>query len=322
MRSRARVVQRGPARPDRGVAPADALLDDRHRIRHVQRVFLPEPDCRLTPEVGSVFQRALGAAVAADRGAAAVAGADGSAAAAAEVEGGAAAVAGADGSAAVAASAGGADRPDAVDEATGVERSLGQRQADALGRLAECALAGGLDRGTAGDRYQVVLHVDAETLAGDLVADGPGPDAGDAATDGHETGAVDRSACGDVSAGRWAQARTSSDAGAASEDAHGGVPAGTPRPAVPVAEDRNAGGVGGNGTEAVGADGASADVPEDSVGAESMARLAVWKVDRSKNVEAAEKGIEWSRPQPVERSPDRPGETTRRLDCRGRGPDC
>ena len=33
-----------------------------------------------------------------------------------------------------------------------------------------------------------------------------------------------------------------------------------------------------------------------------MARLAVWKVDRSKNVEAAEKGIEWSRPQPVERS--------------------
>ena len=53
-----------------------------------------------------------------------------------------------------------------------MERSLGQRQADALGRLAECALAGGLDRGTAGDRYQVVLHVDAETLAGDAPADG------------------------------------------------------------------------------------------------------------------------------------------------------
>ena len=99
---------------------------------------------RLTPEVGSVFRRALEAAVAADRGAAAVAGADGSAAAAA-AEGGAAAVAGADGSAAVAASPRRADRPDAVDEVTGVERSLGQRQADALGRLAECALAGGLD---------------------------------------------------------------------------------------------------------------------------------------------------------------------------------
>jgi hypothetical protein len=37
-----------------------------------------------------------------------------------------------------------------------------QRRADALGRLAECALAGDLDRGTAGDRYQVVLHLDAD----------------------------------------------------------------------------------------------------------------------------------------------------------------
>jgi hypothetical protein len=36
-----------------------------------------------------------------------------------------------------------------------------QRRADALGRLAECALAGDLDGGKAGDRYQVVLHVDA-----------------------------------------------------------------------------------------------------------------------------------------------------------------
>jgi hypothetical protein len=40
-----------------------------------------------------------------------------------------------------------------------------QRRADALGRVAECALAGDLDQGTAGDRYQVVLHVDAETAA-------------------------------------------------------------------------------------------------------------------------------------------------------------
>ena len=92
---------------------------------------------RLTPEAGSAFRRALEAAVAADGGG--------------TVEG----------------AGGTVERTDAVDEAAGVERSLGQRQADALGRLAECALAGGLDRGTAGDRYQVVLHVDAETLAED-----------------------------------------------------------------------------------------------------------------------------------------------------------
>ena len=40
----------------------------------------------------------------------------------------------------------------------------GQRQADALGLVAESALAADLDRGTAGDRYQVVLHVDPDTL--------------------------------------------------------------------------------------------------------------------------------------------------------------
>ena len=37
----------------------------------------------------------------------------------------------------------------------------GQRRADALARQAEVALAADLDAGTAGDRYQVVLHVDA-----------------------------------------------------------------------------------------------------------------------------------------------------------------
>ena len=39
-----------------------------------------------------------------------------------------------------------------------------QRRADALGLLAECALGADLDCGTAGDRYQVVLHVDAAAL--------------------------------------------------------------------------------------------------------------------------------------------------------------
>ena len=52
------------------------------------------------------------------------------------------------------------------------ETTVGQRQADALGLLAESALAADLDRGTAGDRYQVVLHVEAETLRADEDADG------------------------------------------------------------------------------------------------------------------------------------------------------
>ena len=42
--------------------------------------------------------------------------------------------------------------------------SAGQRRADALGMLAESALSSDLDGGTAGDRYQVVVHVDAEVL--------------------------------------------------------------------------------------------------------------------------------------------------------------
>jgi hypothetical protein len=39
-----------------------------------------------------------------------------------------------------------------------------QRRADALGLVAESALAGRLDPGTRGDRYQVLVHVDAEAL--------------------------------------------------------------------------------------------------------------------------------------------------------------
>ena len=39
-----------------------------------------------------------------------------------------------------------------------------QRRADALGLVAESALASGLDPGSRGDRYQVVVHVDAEAL--------------------------------------------------------------------------------------------------------------------------------------------------------------
>ena len=46
----------------------------------------------------------------------------------------------------------------------------GQQRADAVGRVAEAALVGGLDRGTRGDRYQVVVHVDAGTLAAEPAA--------------------------------------------------------------------------------------------------------------------------------------------------------
>jgi hypothetical protein len=55
---------------------------------------------------------------------------------------------------------------DARDDST-AEATPGQRRADAPGLLAETALASDLDRGTAGDRYQVVIHVDQGTLKAD-----------------------------------------------------------------------------------------------------------------------------------------------------------
>ena len=45
------------------------------------------------------------------------------------------------------------------------ETPVGQRRADALGLVAETALSSGLDPGHRGDRYQVVVHVDAAVLA-------------------------------------------------------------------------------------------------------------------------------------------------------------
>ena len=51
------------------------------------------------------------------------------------------------------------------------EVTFGQRRADALGLLAETALAGDFDRGSAADHYQVVLHVDTSEAARDR----PGP---------------------------------------------------------------------------------------------------------------------------------------------------
>src|SRR5205814_7823643 len=49
--------------------------------------------------------------------------------------------------------------------------SAGQQRANALALLAETALHHGLDPGAAGERYQVVVHVDAAVLAD---ADQPG----------------------------------------------------------------------------------------------------------------------------------------------------
>ena len=52
----------------------------------------------------------------------------------------------------------------AEDAADGDETSIAQRRADALGLVAESALAGALDPGSLGDRFQVTVHVAAETL--------------------------------------------------------------------------------------------------------------------------------------------------------------
>ena len=47
----------------------------------------------------------------------------------------------------------------------GDETTIAQRRADALGLVAESALAGGLDPGNSADRFQVTVHVQADTLA-------------------------------------------------------------------------------------------------------------------------------------------------------------
>ena len=49
--------------------------------------------------------------------------------------------------------------------ASGDDPTIAQRRADALGLVAESALAGGLDPGNSADRFQVTVHVQADTLA-------------------------------------------------------------------------------------------------------------------------------------------------------------
>src|ERR1700724_323635 len=58
-------------------------------------------------------------------------------------------------------------QPSAAAQETADDTSAEQRRADALGRVAESALTASLDPGSRGDRYQVVVHVDAEVLTAD-----------------------------------------------------------------------------------------------------------------------------------------------------------
>ena len=142
---------------------AEATDDQRRHASRVLHTWVDDDGMvvlrgRLTPEVGAIVRRALEAALDEERHAA---------------------------------EQRAPGEPDPVAEAAGVAPSFGQRQADALGMVAECALAGGLDRGTPGDRYQVVVHVDAATLTEDAdVPAGTSPPA-HAAT-GHPAGGADR----------------------------------------------------------------------------------------------------------------------------------
>ncbi len=63
------------------------------------------------------------------------------------------------------------------------ELTPAQRRADALALLAESALAADFDGGTAGDRYQVVLHVTSDAAA-DILVESSTPPASAAAVDG------------------------------------------------------------------------------------------------------------------------------------------
>ncbi len=164
---------------------------------------------RLTPEVGAVLRRALDAALDAGAGAVEAAAAIGrepraTATDAAAPGAGAAGPAAAELRATAPSAAAPAEAGDLAD-ADGMAPTIAQRRADALGRVAECALAGGLDKGTAGDRYQVVVHVDGDTLAdggeaGEEVPAGtygpraacPGPAGGQSALD--EAGGIHVSA--------------------------------------------------------------------------------------------------------------------------------
>ena len=138
-------IVRGWRRVDRAEEQAE---DQRRQERRSLRTWVDADGMvivqgRLTPEVGAALRRALEAACDQLQQPRARAAAD--------------------------ATAGGDAREAATQEIDSVAEELApsfsQRQADAIGLLAESALSGGLDKGAAGDRYQVVLHVDGAALA-------------------------------------------------------------------------------------------------------------------------------------------------------------
>ena len=127
-------IVRAWRRTDRVIAAQEA--DARHLSRHLT-TWIDDDGMlvlrgRLTPEIGAVLHRALEAAADQLR----------------------------------------RESKDAPETGLVAEVTWGQRRADALGRLAEVALTADLDAGHAGDRYQVVLHV--EAAAGADAADVPG----------------------------------------------------------------------------------------------------------------------------------------------------
>jgi hypothetical protein len=116
-------IVRAWRRTDRVIAAQEA--DARHRSREL-KTWIDDDGMlvlrgRLTPEIGAILQRALDVA-------------------AAQLQ---------------------RESKGAPETGLTAEVTWGQRRADALGRLAEVALTADLDAGHAGDRYQVVLHVEA-----------------------------------------------------------------------------------------------------------------------------------------------------------------
>jgi hypothetical protein len=114
-------IVRAWRRTDRVIAAQEA--DARHLSRHLT-TWIDDDGMlvvrgRLTPEIGAVLKRAIDAA-------------------AAQLQ---------------------RESKGAPETGLTAEVTWGQRRADALGRLAEVALASDLDAGHTGDRYQVVLHV-------------------------------------------------------------------------------------------------------------------------------------------------------------------
>ena len=229
-------IARAWRRVDRNVEQAE---EGRRNASRELRTWVDEDGMvvvrgRLTPEVGSVLRRALEAACdQARRAAAARGGENGEADSPAGAEGDAAdasADAGAEGDAADASADAGAEREAAGAAADAPEPTFAQRQADAMGAVAEAALAGGLDRGTAGDRYQVVLHVDAEALA--EPRDVPAGTSGDAPPESERR-----------TGGHCVPAGTSAGTASGAEPRTSGqrVPAGTSAGTAPGSEPRTSG---------------------------------------------------------------------------------